>query len=96
MKLELSRQARDDLRDIHAFIAQHNAFAADTLIARVLNAIERIAERPHAAPVWDAGETRALSIPRTSYRIHFFVDEPRETVTVLTIRHTSRMPPDFG
>lgn len=51
MKLELSRQARDDLRDIHAFIAQYNAFAADTLIARVIHSIERIGERPHAAPV---------------------------------------------
>ena len=95
MKVVLSTRARNDLRDIHAYIAADDPAAADRVIEALLAAIGRLSDRPHARPRWKGGDTRYLSVPRYRYRIHYEVDDAARTVNVLPVWHPSRLPPEF-
>ena len=86
MRLELSREADEDLRRIYLVgAAQFGVEVADRYAARLIDALSLIADFPHIARVRDnlSGEVRAY--PVLSHIIIYKVMD--EVVLVARIRH---------
>lgn len=88
-----SDRARDRLHEIQGYIAFHNIRAAERVISRILYAAEMLGDHPNLGPVWQGGPTRALAVTGLPYRVHYRV-MAGATVEVITIAHTSQLPPD--
>ena len=95
MKVEISARAESDLRQIQAFIAFDNIASARQVLAALRAEIDLLGERPKVGRLWEGGPTFVKSVPRYRYRIHYAVDHAADTVTILTVWHTSRLPPAF-
>lgn len=95
MKVVFADEAKADLRVIHSYIAYDNMRAAARVIDQIVNAAEMLADHPKIGTIYQ-DKIRRLAIPRFPYCIYYRVDETAETVLVVTILHTSRIPPDFG
>ena len=93
MRIVLSDRARRDLREIQSWIAYDNPTAAVNVAARILQVIELLGDFPRLGTEWEGGPTRALLVSRLPYRIHYGLDDAAETVNVITITHTRRLPP---
>ena len=95
MKLVFSPRALLRLREIQAHVAYDNVTAAATVVSRIRQSAEMLADHPMLGRDWD-GRTRALTVSGLPYRIHYRIDESTETVEVVTVAHTSQKPPTFG
>jgi len=95
MKVEISARAESDLRQIQAYIAFDNITSARRVIEALRQEIDLLGERPNRGRLWEGGPTFVKSVTRYSYRIHYQIDEAVDIMTILTVWHTSRLPPDF-
>ena len=93
MRLVYTAQAYRDLDAIWLYIAKDNRRAADRVIARIRQSAEMLADHPKLGRVWESGATRALLVSGLPYRIPYRVSEDAATVEILTVWHTSRLPP---
>jgi plasmid stabilization system protein ParE len=95
MKVILSPRARDDLRQIQTYIAYDNVSAAARVASRIRGAVAMLQDHPELGQVYESGPERRLSVPSYPYCIYYDFDEPAGQVNILTIWHTSRLPPAF-
>lgn len=94
MKVVFSPRALLRLREIQAYIAYDNVTAAATVMNRIRQSTEVLADHPMLGREWDE-RTRALVVSGLPYRIHYRIDESTEIVEVITVVHTSQKPPRF-
>jgi plasmid stabilization system protein ParE len=96
MKVVFSDRSRARLHEIQGYIAFHNIRAAEKVVDRIIYAAEMLGDHPKLGVVWNGGSTRALTVPGLPYRVHYRVDEQAGRVEVITVAHTSRLPPGVG
>ena len=96
MKVVFSDLSRSRLHEIQAYIAFDNIRAAVKVIDRIIYTAELLGDHPELGPIWQGGPTRALAVSGLRYRIHYVIDESRSEVVILTVAHTSQLPPEFG
>jgi plasmid stabilization system protein ParE len=93
MKVVFSDRSRTRLHEIQGYIAFHNIRAAEKVVDRIIYAAEMLGDHPHLGSVWQGGPTRALTVPGLPYRVHYRVNEKADRVEVITVAHTSQLPP---
>ena len=85
-----TQRARDDLRDIHDFIARDSPRAAKALVERLLTATERLAAFPESGrvvPEFPALGYREIIV--SSYRILYRLAD--NTVWIIAVVHGRRL-----
>jgi plasmid stabilization system protein ParE len=94
MRVEYSKRAIADLRQIAAYFARSGAAAVGERIAvRVQEVVARIAELPLSGrPVVQRPGVRVVLL--ASYRYKIFYRVMGDTIRIVHIRHTSRRPYD--
>lgn len=92
MKLRYTPRARQDLADIHDYIAQDNPAAARRVIQIVREAAETLPQNPMMGRVGRVAETRELALLRFPFVLAYRVDA--EEVHVLSVIHTARLWPE--
>ena len=92
MKVEYSRRALTDLRDIAAYyISSDNPMVGEAVAARIQEVVARLELAPRSGrPVPDREGVRVAPLLRYSYNIFYAVIG--ETLRIVHIRHTSRRP----
>jgi plasmid stabilization system protein ParE len=93
MKVVFSDLSRARLHDIQGYIAFHNIRAAEKVVDRIIYAAEMLGDHPRLGTVWRRGPTRTLTVPGLPYRIHYRVNEGKNRVEIITVAHTSQLPP---
>ena len=96
MKVVFSDLSRRRLHEIQAWIAFDNIRAAVKVIDRIIYTAELLGDHPDLGTLWQGGPTRALAVSGLRYRIHYLVDESKGEVAIITVAHTSQLPPDLG
>lgn len=95
-KIIWSEAAIADLRDICAYIAQHNPEAALRMGQGILSHVEILASFPFIGPTYPRGVQGPLrEIVFHSYRIFYDADERSRSVEILHVRHGAREEPVF-
>ncbi len=92
MKVVFSPRALLRLREIQAWIAYDDVSAAVRVVNRIRQSTEMLADRPRLGRKRDA-RSRALVVSGLPDRIHYRIDETAGVVEIITVAHTSRMPP---
>jgi plasmid stabilization system protein ParE len=92
MKLVYSRRAVPDLGQITTYYSANASPAvADAIGRRLEDIIDRICRAPASAPrVSHRSQVRVVAVVRYPFRIFYRVR--RDTIDILSIRHTSRRP----
>ena len=90
MKVRWLAAARQDRRDIVAYIRDDNPRAAARMDQLFSDAAARLAEQPKLGRPGKIAGTREL-IPHESYRLVYEIEE--ETVWILALVHTARQWP---
>ena len=90
MRIVWSRQAVDQLEDIHAWIAADNQVAAARVEADIRRRVENLAATPFAGLPGRAKGTREL-IARPFIIVYAVLDD---TIPIFAIRHGARRWPD--
>jgi len=91
--VEIQPQARDDLREIVAFISEASPQSAERWLRNVTTAIQGLSEFPEAHPLARENGSHQREIRQMShgkYRVIYFVDDDR--VMVVSVRHSARLP----
>ena len=91
MKIKWVRLALSDLDEVGEFISQDNPKAAVQVLKRIWDAVQLLAEQPHAGRAGRVPGTRELVIPGTPFIIPYRVFE--NTVQVLRVLHGKRKWP---
>jgi toxin ParE1/3/4 len=92
MRVEFSKRAISDLRQIAAYYARSGAPAiGERIAARIQEVIARIATSPMSGrPVVQRPGVRVVLL--LSYRYKIFYTVMGDTIRIVHIRHTSRRP----
>ena len=95
-QLIISDRATADLREIHQYIATDNPVGALSVSAELISAIDSLRQLPLRHPVYRGTRrprhpVRRMPVP--PYLIYYRVDEPRQVVEIVTVRHGARRPP---
>ncbi len=92
IKLRWTTQAVEDLEAIRNFIANDSVAYADLVIARLLEAVERLEHFPRSGRVVpELSDPQLREIIESPYRIVYRVRN--ETVEILTVFRASRLMP---
>jgi toxin ParE1/3/4 len=92
MRLRWHRQALDDLRGIHDYIAKENPLAARRVIAFLREQANLLASHPEIGRQGRLPGTREFAVVRFPYILAY--RERGTGVEVLLVVHTSRCWPD--
>lgn len=92
MKLRYERGALADLDEIFAYIARDNRDAAARLVARMEEAVARIAEQPYMGEA--TRKSRFRRFPVGNYLIVYEIGE--DEVVIHYVRHGARRRPWEG
>ncbi len=92
MKVVLAPQAREDLREILAYIAADNPQAARAVLGRIRERILELRTHPHLGRPGRLPGTRELVVPATPYVVPYQVQD--SVVQVLRVYHGARRWPD--
>jgi addiction module RelE/StbE family toxin len=91
MKVVLSPQALEDLREIVGYIAEDNPEAARKLLAHVRQRIQELQDMPHLGRPGRVPGTRELVIPHTPYLVPYQVQD--HCLQILRVYHGARQWP---
>jgi toxin ParE1/3/4 len=91
MKLRYTRLALADLEQAHDFIRAENPRAAQAVMARIREAVERLATFPDSGRPGRVDGTRELIVANTPFVVAYRVTPG--TVDVLAVIHGSRRWP---
>ena len=95
-RILLAKRAASDLESISDYIAQDSPANAAKMVARILDAIELLKIFPHRN-VLEGQHSKirhpVRTLPVQSYIIFFRVDDARQAVRVLRIRHGAMRRP---
>lgn len=89
--LRWSKLAKSDLQAAWDFIARDNQAAANTLIARILDASEALERHPHMGRTGRVRGTRELVIPATPFILTYRMTQ--HTLIVVALTHGARKWP---
>jgi plasmid stabilization system protein ParE len=95
-KIIWSQQARDDLRDIVTFIAEHNRPVAESFGLRLMAKVDLLAEFPQlgrVAPEEQDENVREVILP--PYRIIYLVLGERRVIAIARVWHGARGEPEI-
>lgn len=92
MRIVVSPQARDDLRDIFLYIADDNPEAARALLGRLRRRITDLKDAPHLGRPGRVPGIRELPIPNTPYIIPYQVSG--DQLQILRVYHGCRQWPE--
>ena len=93
-RVELSRRAQQDIKDIHQRVSADDSTAAAGWFERLKDALDSLERFPRRCPI--AAESRSYGTQlrhllygekRSGYRIIYQIDESRQLVNIVTIRH---------
>ena len=89
MRISWSRRAQHDLRDLHDYIAKDSPFYAKRFVARIIAAVERLAEHPQIGRrVPEAGRDDIRELIFRGYRVVYLTRPDR--LDIVTVIHGSR------
>ena len=95
-KLIWSPSAKFDLKDIATFIAEDSATAAERVIGRLFQAVERIADFPESGRIVpEFGDPVIREVILKPWRIVYRVDAGRRIVEIARVWHAARGIPDI-
>ena len=92
MALRWHRQALDDLRSIHDYIAAENPAAARTVISHLREQARELLHHPEIGRAGRLPGTRELVVLRFPYILAY--RERGADIEILLVVHTSRLWPD--
>jgi toxin ParE1/3/4 len=95
-KIIWSRQARDDLRDIVTFIAEHNRLVAESFGFRLISKVDLLAQFPRLGQVVPEEQNeniREIILP--PYRIIYRVMAEDQVVAIARVWHGARGEPEI-
>jgi toxin ParE1/3/4 len=76
MTIVWTKTARADLRALRKFIARDSIFQADRMVSRIIERVERVAQRPGTGhPVHEFPEKPLRKIHESPYRIIYARDD---------------------
>lgn len=87
MKVVLDARVVEDLAAIRAWIGADSPVAAETVVSRILDGIERLGILPGIGRIGRDPDTREWVVPRLPYIIVYEVDREREVVTAVAVFH---------
>ncbi|MEP6961693.1 MAG: type II toxin-antitoxin system RelE/ParE family toxin [Acidobacteriota bacterium] len=90
MRLQWTRTALRDIKDLHAFIAMDKPAAADRFVDRILQGINLLPKQPHMGRPGRVSGTLEFVVPPyvVAYRVR------RGEIAMLAIIHSARRWPD--
>ena len=91
MRVRYTPRARDDLREIYAFLYARSPRGASNVRAAIREAVARLGREPRRGQETDWPSVRRLPVVRYRYAIYFRVRDGE--VHIVHIRHTSRQSP---
>jgi toxin ParE1/3/4 len=91
MKVRFSRQALNDLAQIHDYISHDSPTIASRFVARLLERARNIADQPYEGMQTDEPNVRVILAPRLRYFIFCTIDA--DEIQITHIRHMSRRRP---
>ena len=92
MKVVLSPQAREDLREIFLTIAEDNSHAAGLILTRIKERVAELTNNPHIGRPGRVPGTRELVISKTPSIVPYQVSG--DTLQILRVYHGSRQWPE--
>lgn len=96
MRVVFSDLSRRRLHEIQSYIAFDNIRAAVKVVDRIIFTAELLGDHPQLGVLWQGGPTRALTVSGLPYRVHYRIDEAGDRVEIITVAHTSQLPPKVG
>lgn len=88
MRIRFTPRSRDDLVEIHDYIAAENPAAARRVIGTIRDQIRILVDHPLLGRRGQLPDTRELVISRYPYLVAYRVNG--ETIEIVTIWHTAR------
>ena len=89
MKVRWTRQALDDLRYLHEYIAEESPQAAGDMVARIYQAVTvNLKEHPRMGKKGRVSGTRELVLAGTPYLLVYVLEDSE--IQIATVLHTSR------
>jgi plasmid stabilization system protein ParE len=96
VKVRWTFRARDDLRQIAAFIEPDSPRYADLVVARIILAVDRLHQFPDSGRIVPERQDPTLrEVIWQSYRIVYQYRPGSDTVLVLTVFRSERLFPDL-
>jgi toxin ParE1/3/4 len=92
MTIQWAQDATRQLVAAHAYIAADNPTAADRLLLRITQAVNRLGSHPRVGREGRVRNTRELVIPGTPYIVAYRI-KTRTTIQVLAVLHGRRRWP---
>jgi plasmid stabilization system protein ParE len=95
-EVRITGEAGSDLEAIHHYISLDSPQNADTVVDRLLNAIDSLERMPHRYKVHRRGSRRGRvvrSMPLPPFVVYYEVREDERMVRILTVRHGARRRP---
>ena len=95
MALTFTQEARDDIENIHAYIAQQDLSQAHRVVALIRTAINRLATFPGMGRTGRVAGTRELVVPRLPYVVIYthHDDEDHDIVIQRVLHGAQQWPP---
>jgi toxin ParE1/3/4 len=95
VKLRIYRPARRDIENAYEYIAEDSPRAAQLVVERILDSIERLPDMPYIGRPGRVAGTRELVIRRTSYiAVYEVIDD---VIAIVRVIHGRQLwPPDDG
>lgn len=91
MRLRWTPRALRDLDEIGAYIAAEDADAAERVVARLVEAAERLSTLPRMGRIGRVEETRELVVRGLPYIVVHLIEDGE--VAILAVMHTARLWP---
>lgn len=95
MRVRWDPKAVERLEAIGSYIAQDSPAAAERIVERIFDAVDRLADQPLQGRPGRITGTRELVIPRSPYIVIYRVRD--QVVQVLAVQHAAQaLPTDFN
>ena len=94
VKVSFAPRARNDLAEIHSWLAERSATAATSVIAAIRTTANLIGEYPRIGRETNIDRVKLLPVVRYPYLVYYTL-EPDEVV-VIHVRHGARSEPEPG
>ena len=93
MEVKWLNKALKNLDKEAEYIAKENPQAAQLLVQRIINSVNRLADHPNSSRLGRLPGTLELVIPNSRYIVPYRVRPQTDTVEILRVFHTSRRLP---
>ncbi len=95
MIVRYTAEAYADLAAILAYLDGENPHAAITVLDRLDEVINRLAQFPKSGSVVDDASVRMVPLVRFPYLVFYRIEDNGSELSILSIRHAARRHPGF-